>query len=162
MKKVLLAAVLVVVASVIAQTATKSVTAVAMDDPELSMFVNALKETGLDKTLDAEKGPYTVFAPTNAAFNKVPKATLDALMADKAKLTKVLQYHIISGDKGLMAADVGKMDGQASKTLGGGELTVAAKDGKVSVNNANVTKVDLAASNGVIHLIDTVLIPEGL
>ena len=113
----------------------------------------ALQAAGLVDTLKG-KGPFTVFAPTDAAFAKIPKADLDALLADKAKLTAVLTYHVVSGK--VMAKDVkaGKV-----KTVQGSELTVATAGG-VMVDNAKVTSTDIVADNGVIHVIDTVVIPK--
>ncbi len=113
----------------------------------------ALKEAGLIDTLKGP-GPFTVFAPTDEAFAKVPKAQLDALLKDKAKLTAVLTYHVVPGK--VMAADVkaGKV-----KTVQGSELTVKTSGG-VMVDNANVVKTDIAADNGVIHVIDTVIMPK--
>ena len=100
------------------------------------------------------KGPFTVFAPNDAAFAKVPKGDLDALLADKAKLTAVLTYHVVPGT--VMAKDVksGKV-----KTVQGSELTLAASGGGVMVDNAQVVKADIVADNGVIHVIDSVLLP---
>jgi uncharacterized surface protein with fasciclin (FAS1) repeats len=99
-------------------------------------------------------GPFTVFAPTDAAFAKVPKADLDALLKDKAKLTAVLTYHVVPGK--VMAADVkaGKV-----KTVQGSEITIGTTGG-VMVDNAKVTATDIAADNGVIHVIDTVIMPK--
>ncbi|MGS0755322.1 fasciclin domain-containing protein [Roseateles sp. GG27B] len=99
-------------------------------------------------------GPFTVFAPTDAAFAKIPKADLDALLKDKAKLTAVLTYHVVPGK--VMAADVkaGKV-----KTVQGSELTITTAGG-VMVDKAKVTATDIAADNGVIHVIDTVLMPK--
>ncbi|MDP3796748.1 MAG: fasciclin domain-containing protein [Polaromonas sp.] len=113
----------------------------------------ALQAAGLVDTLKG-KGPFTVFAPTDAAFAKIPKADLDALLADKAKLTAVLTYHVVAGK--VMAKDVkaGKV-----KTVQGSELTVATAGG-VMVDNAKVTSTDIVADNGVIHVIDTVVIPK--
>ena len=113
----------------------------------------ALQAAGLVDTLKG-KGPFTVFAPTDAAFAKIPKADLDALLADKAKLTAVLTYHVVSGK--VMAKDVkaGKV-----KTVQGSELTIATAGG-VMVDNAKVTSTDIVADNGVIHVIDTVVIPK--
>ena len=106
------------------------------------------------KTLKG-KGPFTVFAPTDAAFAKVPKADLDALLADKAKLAAVLTYHVVPGK--VMAKDVkpGKV-----KTVQGSELTVAADGGGVMVDGAKVVKTDIVADNGVIHVIDSVMMPK--
>jgi uncharacterized surface protein with fasciclin (FAS1) repeats len=113
----------------------------------------ALGAAGLVDTLKG-KGPFTVFAPTDAAFAKVPKADLDALLKDKAKLTAVLTYHVVPGT--VMAKDVkaGKV-----KTVQGSELTISTTGG-VMVDNAKVTATDIVASNGVIHVIDTVVIPK--
>ena len=113
----------------------------------------ALTAAGLVDTLKG-KGPFTVFAPTDAAFAKIPKADLDALLADKAKLTSVLTYHVVAGK--VMASDVkaGKV-----KTVQGSELSVATAAG-VMVDNAKVTATDIVADNGVIHVIDSVLLPK--
>ena len=101
------------------------------------------------------KGPFTVFAPTDEAFAKVPKADLDALLKDKAKLTAVLTYHVVPGK--VMAKDV--KAGQV-KTVQGSNITVSTSSGGVSVNNAKVVKTDIVADNGVIHVIDTVIMPK--
>ena len=126
---------------------------VAAKAGNFNTLVTAVKAAGLVDTLKGP-GPFTVFAPTDAAFAKVPKATLDALLADKAALTKVLTYHVVPGK--VMAADVkaGKV-----KTVQGQELTVTTQGG-VMVDNAKVVATDVAASNGVIHAIDTVLMPK--
>jgi uncharacterized surface protein with fasciclin (FAS1) repeats len=113
----------------------------------------ALTAADLIPTLKG-KGPFTVFAPTDEAFAKIPKADLDALLKDKAKLTAVLTYHVVAGK--VMAKDV-KAGGV--KTVQGGEITLATTGG-VTVNNAKVIKADVTASNGVIHVIDTVLMPK--
>ena len=120
---------------------------------QFTTLAAALQAAGLVDTLKGT-GPFTVFAPTDAAFAKVPKADLDALLKDKAKLTAVLTYHVVPGK--VMAADVkaGKV-----KTVEGQELTVTTKGG-VMVDNAMVVATDVAASNGVIHAIDTVLMPK--
>jgi len=117
-------------------------------------LVTAVQAAGLVDTLKGP-GPFTVFAPTDAAFAKIPKAKLDALLKDKAALTKVLTYHVVPGK--VMAADVkaGKV-----KSVEGNSLTVATSGGKVMVDKANVVKTDIAADNGVIHVIDTVLMPK--
>lgn len=118
-----------------------------------STLVTAVKAAGLVETLKGA-GPFTVFAPTDAAFAKVPKATLDGLLADKAALTKVLTYHVVAGK--VMAADV---KAGHVKTVQGTDLAMATEDG-VTVNGAKVVAADVAASNGVIHAIDTVLMPK--
>ncbi len=116
-------------------------------------LATALQAAGLVETLKG-KGPFTVFAPTDEAFAKIPKADLDALLKDKAKLTAVLTYHVVSGK--VMAKDVkaGKV-----KTVQGSELTLATAGG-VTVNGAKVVAADIVADNGVIHVIDTVVLPK--
>jgi uncharacterized surface protein with fasciclin (FAS1) repeats len=116
-------------------------------------LVAAVQAAGLVDTLKGP-GPFTVFAPSDEAFAKIPKAQLDALLQDKAKLTAVLTYHVVPGK--VMAQDVkaGKV-----KTVQGGEITVGTTGG-VTVNNAKVVATDVAASNGVIHVIDTVIMPN--
>ena len=116
-------------------------------------LVAAIQAAGLVDTLKGP-GPFTVFAPTDAAFAKIPKADLDALLKDKAKLTAVLTYHVVAGK--VLAKDVKPGD---VKTVNGKTIRISDANMKVMVNNATVTKTDIEASNGVIHVIDTVLIP---
>ena len=122
----------------------------------------ALKAAGLDETLKGP-GPFTVFAPTDAAFAKLPEGTVETLLKDpKGHLAEILKYHVVAGE--VMAADVAKMDGQKVKTVQGAELTVEVSGDKVVLvdaagNRVNVIKTDITASNGVIHVIDAVLIP---
>ena len=113
----------------------------------------ALQAAGLIETLKG-KGPFTVFAPTDAAFAKIPKAQLDGLLADKAKLTSVLTYHVVPGK--VMSKDV---KAGMVKTVQGSSLTVTTQGG-VKVDGASVTGVDIIADNGVIHVIDTVVLPK--
>jgi len=127
-------------------------TAVAAGD--FKTLANALQAAGLIDTLKGP-GPFTVFAPTDAAFAKLPAGTLDALLADKAKLTRILTYHVVPGR--VTAADVVKLS--EAKTVEGGELRIDAGSG-VKVNGATVVKADIAASNGVIHVVDAVLLPN--
>jgi uncharacterized surface protein with fasciclin (FAS1) repeats len=115
----------------------------------------ALQAAGLVDTLKGP-GPFTVFAPTDAAFAKIPKAQLDALLADKAKLTAVLTYHVVAGK--VMAADV---KAGPVTTVQGSPINVATMGG-VKVNNAKVVATDIVADNGVIHVIDTVIVPANL
>lgn len=117
-------------------------------------LVTAVQAAGLVDTLKGA-GPFTVFAPTDEAFAKIPKAKLDALLRDKAALTKVLTYHVVPGK--VMAADV--KPGMI-KTVEGSSMNVSAKSGKVMVDKANVIKTDVAADNGVIHVIDSVIMPK--
>ncbi len=127
-------------------------TAVAAGD--FKTLATALQAAGLIDTLKGP-GPFTVFAPTDAAFAKLPAGTLDALLKDKAKLTRILTYHVVSGK--VMAADVVKLS--EAKTVEGGVLRISTQGG-VKVNSANVVKTDVAASNGVIHVVDNVLLPN--
>jgi uncharacterized surface protein with fasciclin (FAS1) repeats len=145
---------------IVAALAASALTAQAKDIVDTAVaagsfktLATALTAAGLIDTLKG-KGPFTVFAPTDEAFAKIPKADLDALLKDKAKLTAVLTYHVVPG--AVMAKDVkaGKV-----KTVQGGELTLATTGG-VTVNGAKVIKADVTADNGVIHVIDTVLLPK--
>jgi uncharacterized surface protein with fasciclin (FAS1) repeats len=117
-------------------------------------LIAAVEAAGLVDTLKGP-GPFTVFAPSDKAFAKIPKAKLDALLKDKAALTKVLTYHVVSGK--VMAADV--KSGMV-KSVEGTELTAKAHGGKVMIDKAHVVQADIAADNGVIHVIDTVLMPK--
>jgi uncharacterized surface protein with fasciclin (FAS1) repeats len=136
-------------------------TAVAAGD--FTTLTAALTAAGLVDTLKGP-GPFTVFAPTDDAFAKLPAGTVDTLLKDpKGDLTQILTYHVIPGK--VMAADVVKLDGQKVKTLQGGELTVGVDGDKVTLtdaagNTVNVTATDVEASNGVIHVIDGVLMPK--
>jgi len=121
---------------------------------QFNTLARALTAAGLVETLKGP-GPFTVFAPTDAAFAKIPAAKLDALLADKAALTKVLTYHVVPGR--VVAADV--KTGQV-KTVEGDYLNVSATSAGVKVNDANVIKTDVMATNGVIHVIDTVVLPN--
>jgi len=150
MKKLMMAAAMA--ASAFA-TQAKDIVDIAVGAGSFNTLVTAVKAAGLVDTLKGP-GPFTVFAPTDEAFAKVPKATLDALLADKVKLTAVLTYHVVPG--AVMAKDVaaGKV-----KTAQGSELTVTTAGG-VKVDGANVIKTDIVASNGVIHVIDSVVLPK--
>ena len=151
MKKTLITTVLALGAAFSVQAMDIVDTAVAAGS--FNTLATALTAAGLIDTLKG-KGPFTVFAPTDAAFAKIPKADLDALLKDKAKLTAVLTYHVVPGK--VMAADVkaGKV-----KTVQGNEIVVATMGG-VMVDNAKVTATDIVADNGVIHVIDTVIMPR--
>ncbi|HKV07403.1 MAG TPA: fasciclin domain-containing protein [Thermoanaerobaculia bacterium] len=135
-----------------AKTADIVDTAVAAGS--FNTLVTAVKAAGLVDTLKGP-GPFTVFAPTDEAFAKLPAGTLDALLKDKEKLKAVLTYHVVPGK--VMAADVVKLS--SAKTVQGGTLAIDTRSG-VKVGTANVVKTDIATSNGVIHVIDTVLIPN--
>lgn len=135
----------------------KDIVDVAAGNPDFSTLVAAVKAAGLVDALKGD-GPLTVFAPTNAAFAKLPAGTVESLLLpeNKAKLVEILTYHVVSGK--VMAADVVKVDSATS--LQGQSIAVSVKDGKVMVGNANVVATDVKASNGVIHVIDTVLLPS--
>ncbi|MBK9361436.1 MAG: fasciclin domain-containing protein [Rubrivivax sp.] len=150
MKKLMIAAALV--AGTMAAQA-KDIVDTAVAAGQFKTLATALQAAGLIDTLKG-KGPFTVFAPTDDAFAKVPKDQLDALLKDKAKLTAVLTYHVVPGK--VMAADV--KAGQV-KTVQGSALTVATAGG-VTVDNAKVVKTDIVANNGVIHVIDSVVMPK--
>ena len=148
-------------------TASKTIVALAQGNADLSTLVTAVTAAGLGETLSGA-GPFTVFAPTNAAFAKVDKATLDGLMmpASKDKLASLLKYHVVAGN--VKAADVAKMitDGKGTATIKtlGGELKATMSGDKVMLTDAKggkstITGTDMAASNGVVHTIDTVVMP---
>ena len=120
-------------------------------------LAKALQAAGLVDALKGD-GPFTVFAPTDEAFAKLPAGTLDDLLKpeNKEKLVAILKYHVVSGNVG--SAEVVKMT--SAKTLQGGEVKIAAADGGVTVDGAKVVKTDIACTNGVIHVIDTVILPK--
>ena len=118
-------------------------------------LVTAVQEAGLVDTLKGE-GPFTVFAPTDDAFAKIPADQLDALLADKEKLTAVLTYHVVPGK--VMSTEVVKLDSAA--TVQGQSVAIKVQDGKVFIDEAQVSTADIETSNGVIHVIDTVILPN--
>jgi uncharacterized surface protein with fasciclin (FAS1) repeats len=132
----------------------KDIVETAVAAGSFKTLATALQAADLVETLKGE-GPFTVFAPTDEAFAKIPKADLDLLIKDKARLTQVLTYHVVSGK--VMAADVTKL--KEAKTVEGQMVKIDTSSG-VKVNNATVVKADVVASNGVIHVIDTVLLPR--
>ncbi len=127
---------------------------VAVADERFSTLVTALTEAGLVETLQGE-GPFTVFAPTNDAFAKLPAGTLDALLADKDQLTSVLLYHVVAGE--VLAAEVVGLS--EAETVQGELIAIRVEDGRVYINDAEVLITDIEASNGIIHVIDTVITP---
>ncbi|HMO64029.1 MAG TPA: fasciclin domain-containing protein [Verrucomicrobiota bacterium] len=135
----------------------KDIVGVAVEAGSFKTLVAAVKAADLVETLQSA-GPFTVFAPTDDAFAKLPAGTVENLLKpeNKAKLQAVLKYHVVPGL--VKAADV--KPGEAA-TAQGGKLTITVKDGKVMVDNATVVKTDVMASNGVIHVIDTVVLPKG-
>lgn len=137
-------------------TANQTIAQIVASNPNFSTLLAAVQAAGLVETLSGP-GPFTVFAPTNEAFAKIPKADLDALLKDKAALTKVLTYHVVGGK--VVSAEVVKL--KEAKTVQGQIITIAVTNNTVVLNgSAKVTAVDIPASNGVIHVIDTVLLPK--
>jgi len=132
----------------------KTIVQTAIDAGNFKTLVAAVTAAGLVDTLNGT-GPFTVFAPSDDAFAKLPAGTVDDLLKDKDGLTKILTYHVVSGK--VMAKDVATM--KSAKTVQGEEVTIDATNG-VMVNNAKVIKADIECSNGVIHVIDTVLMPK--
>lgn len=158
-----MAALLVAVAPVSAQMADhssmksdKTIVGVAIEAGSFKTLVAALQAADLVTALQG-KGPFTVFAPSDAAFAKLPAGTVEALLKDPKALAAILTYHVIPGK--VMAADVIKAGMVKPATLNGAALDIQVKNGKVYVNNAVVTTADVGASNGVIHIIDTVVLP---
>ncbi len=135
------------------KAADKDIVDTAMAAGDFTTLVKAVQAAGLVDTLKGD-GPFTVFAPTDAAFAKLPAGTLDSLLKDKEKLTAILTYHVVPGK--VTAADVVKV--KHASTVNGAKLAVDTSEG-VRVGNAKVVKTDIMASNGVIHVIDTVLLP---
>ena len=134
----------------------KDIVAVASSAGSFTTLVAAVKAAGLVETLQGA-GPFTVFAPTDEAFAKLPKGTVEDLLKpeNKAKLVAILTYHVVAGK--IMAADIKTMK---AKTVNGKELDIKVADGHVTVDSAKVVKTDVAASNGVIHVIDSVMLPN--
>ncbi len=135
----------------------KDIVDTAVGAGQFKTLAAALGAAGLVDTLKGA-GPFTVFAPTDAAFAKLPAGTVEMLLKpeNKAKLTAILTYHVVAGK--VMAADVVKVT--SAKTVQGGAVAVKVTGGKVTIDSANVVTTDIAASNGVIHVIDTVLMPK--
>ena len=139
-----------------AHAAEKDIVDTAVSAGQFKTLATALTAAGLVDTLKGP-GPFTVFAPTDAAFAKLPAGTVETLLKpeSKAKLTAILTYHVVAGK--VMAADVAKM--KSAKTVNGAALQVKVDGGRVLINDAKVSTADIVASNGVIHVIDTVLLP---
>jgi uncharacterized surface protein with fasciclin (FAS1) repeats len=135
--------------------ATPDILETAKAAGNFNTLLEAINTAGLADTLKGP-GPFTVFAPTDDAFKKVPKAQLDKLLKDKDKLAKVLKFHVISGK--LMAADVIKL--KENDTVAGVKVKFSSKGADVMIDKAKITKTDIAAGNGVIHVIDTVIMPK--
>ncbi len=137
-----------------AEPAADNIVETAVAAGEFTTLTSLVQAAGLAETLSGE-GPFTVFAPTDDAFAKVPKATLDSLAADPEALKAVLLYHVVDGEA--RASDVAELD--SAETLNGASVALETTDGTVTVDEATVVQPDVTASNGVIHVIDQVLIP---
>ena len=137
--------------------AAKDIVTVAVEAGSFETLVAAVKAAGLVETLQGP-GPFTVFAPTDEAFAKLPAGTVEALLKDPAALRSVLTYHVVPGK--VMAADVIRSNGGTPATVQGQSLRIRVVDGKVMVDGATVVAADVGASNGVIHVIDTVVLPK--
>lgn len=135
--------------------APKDIVDTAVAAGSFKVLTKAVTEAGLVETLKG-KGPFTVFAPTDEAFAKLPKGTVEALLKDKKKLTAILTYHVVSGS--VKAADAAKLT--SAKTVNGQPIAIKVKDKAVMINDAKVVTADIQASNGVIHVVDTVLLPK--
>ena len=138
-------------------TCDKTVVENAVNNENFCTLVAAVKAAGLAETLSGS-GPFTVFAPTNAAFEKLPAGTVEKLLKpeNKGQLVKVLTYHVVPGK--VMAKDVVKLN--KATTVEGSDVAIAVSGGTVTVDNAKVIKTDINSSNGVIHVIDTVILPK--
>jgi uncharacterized surface protein with fasciclin (FAS1) repeats len=141
----------------VVEEAPNTVVDIAVGSPDHTTLVAAVAAAGLVEVLSGD-GPFTVFAPTNAAFGALPDGTVESLLLEenKGQLTTVLTYHVVAGN--VLSGDLS--DGQKVTTLQGQELTVSIKEGKVMINNATVVAADLSGSNGVVHVIDAVLLPK--
>ena len=138
--------------------ATKDIIDNAVNSKDHTTLVAAVKAAGLVDTLKGA-GPFTVFAPTDKAFAKLPAGTVQALLNDIPKLTAILTYHVVAGK--VMAADVVTMDGKSAKTVNGAEVKISTNGGVKLNGSANVVKTDIACTNGVIHVLDSVILPPG-
>ena len=136
--------------------ADKTIVETAAANKDFSTLVAAVKAADLAETLSGD-GPFTVFAPTNAAFDKLGKETIAAVLKDKKKLAAILTAHAVKGS--VLAADVVKLDGKEVETVQGTKFKVSVKDKTVKIGDATVTVTDIKCKNGVIHVIDTVLMP---
>jgi len=156
---VTLSALVIGMAAAPASAQTRDIVDTAAGAGSFTTLAKALEAAGLVSTLKGA-GPFTVFAPTDEAFAKLPPGTLETLLKpeNKQKLQRILTYHVVAGK--VTAADVMKV--KTAKAVSGDSITVQAADGAVRVDDARVTKADVMASNGVIHVIDTVILPKGL
>ncbi len=133
----------------------KNILQTALEAETFKTLLAAVKAAGLENTLNSH-GPFTVFAPNDEAFGKLPAGALDGLLKDKVKLASVLTYHVVA--EKLMAKDLN--DESAEKTEQGTDIAITEKDGMMLINNAKILQKDIECTNGVIHVIDTVLMPK--
>jgi len=133
----------------------KDIVTIAVESGKFNTLAKALTETGLVEALQGE-GPFTVFAPTDEAFSKLPEGTIESLLKDKEALKSILLYHVVSGK--VTSDQVVKLN--KTETLSGKNISIKTNDDGVVINNSKVITADIMAKNGVIHIIDTVLIPE--
>jgi uncharacterized surface protein with fasciclin (FAS1) repeats len=138
------------------ETPVKSIVEIAAESGNFKTLVTAVKAAGLAETLQGP-GPFTVFAPTDAAFADLPAGTIESLLENTDALTSILTYHVVSG--AVMSGDIVRSNGANPATVNGAKLDIVLRDGKVYVNGAQVVTADIVASNGVIHVIDSVLMP---
>jgi uncharacterized surface protein with fasciclin (FAS1) repeats len=150
-----MAAGMMVPSGVGAQDGAKDIVDTAASAGSFTTLLAAVRAAGLEETLRGA-GPFTVFAPTDAAFSKLPDGTVEALLKDREKLRSILTYHVVAGR--VTAADVVKLDRAA--TVNGASVEIRTKDGAVMVDEATVVTADVMASNGVIHVVDTVIVPD--
>ena len=142
----------------VTQAQDKDIVETAMAVGNFKTFAKAVADAGLSETLKGP-GPFTVLAPSDEAFAKLPKDKFDALMKDKAALRNVLLFHVIAGK--LTAADFAKLNGKGRKTVEGSDARVMTMGTTVMIGSATITKADVMARNGIVHVIDTVLLPPG-
>jgi len=155
--RLLVTASLLTIGSAFAQDGTTSVLEIVTSEPQLSTLASVVAATGLDEVL-MQRGSYTIFAPTNDAFEAVPAGVLESLLADPSALRGVVSYHVVPG--ALVAANV--VQGQAATTLFGEDIDFDGATIIAGLNSANITTVDLMGTNGVVHLIDSVILPDSL
>jgi uncharacterized surface protein with fasciclin (FAS1) repeats len=159
LKSTILALVIILGIGQVAQAQSKDIVSLAVGNDDLSTLVAAVKAAGLVETLQGD-GPFTVFAPTNEAFAALPAGTLESLLKpeNKAKLASILTYHVIPSK--VMSSDLS--DGQKAKTVEGKNVNVTMNGNGVMINEAKVVAADVSASNGVVHVIDKVILPPGI
>ena len=142
----------------LSQRLMRDIVGIADGEDGFLVFARMLRAAGIAETLHSE-GPYTVFAPTDAAFARMPEGALEALLADPERLTATMMYHVVTGR--LTVGNIIRTGGSTPPSVGGQRLTIKARDGKVFVDGAMVVRADVAASNGIVHGIDSLMAPQG-